>query len=520
MINGGVPLEEPRRGGKRCCCCCKGLNSNVQAVFLFVSMYYLAGSIFRGDLLSIFIYKITKSSEDVGDISGASGIATILLAFPIGYVSDWFRRDTMLRTASVFGVVTLVLTVYVISQLKPGTKDLAIFYITFGLWGAFTVLCNPNLESIFADSVETGTRSALFSKKAATIQVASAAGPFLTIVYYAVLGEGLSGGWKLPQLRIMLLLGTGVCLVSLLFLWLFNDDNSLGHESETKMGRRAGVEKDILIGDKRISLIAPSKGEELLLEANEPEDDDELEGDLPCCFVPRHIVPYVIAIGDFGTAVGAGMTVKFFPLFFVDRYLLSPIALSIIYFVNRIMTAGTTMLAQKIAASKYSNRVAVMVGAKIIGTCCLYAMALYDPEFQFIMVMAPLYMIRTSVMNGVTGLKRSILMDCVPKKSRAKWNSFESITRFTWSGSAALGGFLVQQYTYKFCFLVTAVIYTIATGIFCLLFAADVPREKNQVAEEEKEDALLVAGYGGYQSVSGDESNGSSRGNAGTGSIK
>ena len=133
------------------------------------------------------------------------------------------------------------------------------------------------------------------------------------------------------------------------------------------------------------------------------------------------------------------------------------------------------------------------------------------PKFEYIMVMAPLFIVRTSVMNGVTGLKRSILMDCIPKKSRAKWNSFESITRFTWSGSAALGGFLVQKFSYKFCFLITAIIYTFATGIFSLLLAADVPQKNKNItrSESEREDALLRPGYGEYHQIDGDERNGS-----------
>ena len=236
----------------------------------------------------------------------------------------------MLRTASIFGILILFLTVYVISQLQPGTKNLTIFYVTFGLWGMFTVLCNPNLESIFADSVETGTRSSLFANKAATIQIASAMGPFLTIAYYAFLGEGLSGGWKLSQLRIVLLFGTGICLVSLLFLWMFNDDNSLGDRSEAAVKAKDDASNIIIIGDRKVSLMESPR------ERKKPRGNDTTgaitEEDLPCCFVPRHVVPYVIAIGDVGTAVGAGMTVKFFPLFFVDRYLHEPNL-----FVHRIL---------------------------------------------------------------------------------------------------------------------------------------------------------------------------------------
>ena len=73
------------------------------------------------------------------------------------------------------------------------------------------------------------------------------------------------------------------------------------------------------------------------------------------------------------------------------------------------------------------------------------------------------------------------------KKSRAAWNSFESITRFTWSGSAFLGGFLVEQYSFKFCFLVTAIIYTLSTAIFFVLLAADIPAEKRSLVLNEDE---------------------------------
>ena len=46
-------------------------------------------------------------------------------------------------------------------------------------------------------------------------------------------------------------------------------------------------------------------------------------------------------------------------------------------------------------------------------------------------------------MKSTRGVGKSILMDYVAKKNRAKWNSIDNITRFGWSGSALLGGFLV-----------------------------------------------------------------------------
>ena len=143
---------------------------------------------------------------------------------------------------------------------------------------------------------------------------------------------------------------------------------------------------------------------------NRSYDDDHL----PCCFAPRENVPYIIAFGDFFTAVGAGMTVKYFPLFFVDMYKLSPISLSIVYFITRVSTAGFSLITDKIAECS-NSRVGVLIRAKVIGTCCLYMMAFLDPNYSQLYLIGPIYVIRTSIMNGVGGIKRSILMDCVPK---------------------------------------------------------------------------------------------------------
>mmetsp|Transcript_6172 Transcript_6172/g.9444 ORF Transcript_6172/g.9444 Transcript_6172/m.9444 type:complete len:109 (+) Transcript_6172:3145-3471(+) len=60
-------------------------------------------------------------------------------------------------------------------------------------------------------------------------------------------------------------------------------------------------------------------------------------------------------------------------------------------------------------------------------------------------------------------------MDYVPKKTRARWNSVDSITRFGWSGSAVVGGFLVDHYDYSTTFLVTAIMQVVASSLFFII---------------------------------------------------
>ena len=66
-------------------------------------------------------------------------------------------------------------------------------------------------------------------------------------------------------------------------------------------------------------------------------------------------------------------------------------------------------------------------------------------------------------------LKKGILMDFVPKKTRSRWNALDSVTRFGWSGSAVLGGFIIDRWGYGASFLVTAITQAVSATILFLL---------------------------------------------------
>jgi hypothetical protein len=63
---------------------------------------------------------------------------------------------------------------------------------------------------------------------------------------------------------------------------------------------------------------------------------------------------------------------------------------------------------------------------------------------------------RTAVMNASAPLQKSILMDYAGKAQRPMWSSLEAMAAFGWSGSAALGGWLIQQYGFDVNFSITA----------------------------------------------------------------
>ena len=117
-----------------------------------------------------------------------------------------------------------------------------------------------------------------------------------------------------------------------------------------------------------------------------------------------------------------------------------------------------------------------MISMRLAGTATLYAIALGDKEQKQPILMCSVFVLRTALMNSLAGIKRSMLMDATPKSIRARWNSLESITKFSWAGSAVLGGFLVEEHGYRFCFLITAIVYSFSQMLLLPLLYL-VPRE-------------------------------------------
>ena len=454
-----------------CCQILSHTNHNVKYILLYSFLWYLASSIFQRDLLSVLVKKISGSNEDVGYISGAQGLCQVVLAVPVGLYGDRFLRQTLIRSGVLVGCIALAITCYVFVHLKPH-GNLLLFFLAFGIWGGFVVLTNPALESLFADSVETGNRATVFSLKYATLQIASATGPLISVGLFYTLGNS----WKLNVLRTVLLIGSGIGLVALMFLLCLQDSKGLGKESEVDDDDAETRQEE-----------EEEEEEEDIDEANLMDEEGNNHHHHHHHHAPRHCTclystdkhrttRWVIAVSDVATSTAAGMTVKFFPLFFVSDgkgpllgYNFSPIQLSWVYLIMPIVTVTVAVALPRLIRIKCCSRPSAMIVCKIMGIAALYGMVFFDSSCNYPIAMASLFVFRTAIMNGSAGIKRSILMDAVPKSQRVRWNSLESITRMTWSGSAALGGWCIDSFGYRQTFLITAIVYTVSTTPLLLL---------------------------------------------------
>jgi len=404
----------------------KNMNYNVKLVFLFSFFTSFGRGIWMGNVLTAYIYFFTnKSNIVVGQTSLAMGLTMTVFVFPSGYFADKIRRDILLKIASVVGVVGLVV-------IQFGNTITTIF-VALALWGLFQALTRPSLESIFADSVESGKRTKVYSLVHLVRQLAMAIGPFANIFFFLWFGNE----WTLKNMKNVMLIGILITFVSVIIMLFFNDKKSLGSSSES-------IEEDMVVADESKQNVLSSR-----------------------LSVSRatKLIPYLLVGSNIIIGVGAGMTIKYFPQFFIEQYHLEPIWVQIIMGLTAVFTGLLALLAQKFSVKR--GRPLIIFSVQLIATLCLFGIAFYPN----IWLLVPLFIARGALMNAGQPLSRLILMDVVPKNKRGKWNSLETFAwGFFWNFSALIGGYIVGDIDPRFwlVFLVTACVYLV--GIIPLLF--------------------------------------------------
>ncbi len=406
----------------------KSMNHNVRLVFAFSFFQSFGRGIWMGNILSTYIFLIAnESNELLGLTSAVTGVAMTMTLLPAGYFSDRFPRDRILRSAVIVGLLGLVFALL--------ANDIVMIFVALLFWGLFQGMNRPSLESIFADSVESGNRSKIYAWNHLTRQFAMASGPFVNIVLFLVLGDV----WDITILKMVMSFGLLISMISLVTLMFFDDKRSLGQASDH-------------------------------LETSSEEFENNTNNNTH----GNRLIVLVLMVSNLLIGFGAGMTIKFFPIFFIKIYILSPISVQLIMGATSILTGFTSLFAQK--SSLKRGRAEMIFVVQAIATACLFVISFYPPIF----ILVPIFLVRGSLMNASQPLSRSILMDVVPKKNRGKINSIQALAwGMFWNFSAAIGGFLIgPSNNFRLCFYVTTGLYVVGTLII-LIIIPFVAKEKH-----------------------------------------
>ena len=410
-------------------------------------------------MLATFIFLVKDEVEAVGFLTAIMGIAQLITSFPSGVLADRHRRDSLLKVASGVGMMAIVATIGACYQ-----QSYVFLAAALSIWGCFWGIANTSISALFADSIHDGDRSFYFTRRFILITVGNTVGPLVSLMLFACLGDE----WTVHDCAIVMSIGQIVCFPAVILLCFFNDDD---------IPQAPSTQSD--------PLIPP------IAETTEPDSDGETStGVTPdpesrvCPFIaPHRVIPVLVTTADLLSGLGSGMSIRYFPIFFVDSLHLSPIAVQVLYVVAPMFQASFMTLGQHL--SKRIGRCAVSVYLKWIGICLMFGMiasySLGAPRW----LVCTFYILRTGSMNSTGALTRSVLMDNVPKEERGKWSALESVNMFSWSGSACIGGILIGFVGILPLFAVTAAIQFFATLPLLVLAGRDREHTEEDSGEGE-----------------------------------
>jgi len=350
----------------------------------------------------------------------------------------------MLKVSSLVGLCSIVLAFY------ATLVNRSYFWLTTALsvWGAFWGMTNTSLGALFADSIPNGERSKYFTQRSMLINAGNMAGPATALILFASLGDE----WTLRECSIVIAVGNALCIPALILLCFFHDNNNENGGNRSALSNTATSSNN---NDLTEPLLIPNANND---NASEAEEEDVTVVRASCC---ARNIPIFIATADVVSGLGSGMSVRYFPIFFVQNLQLSPVTVQLLYILTSLGSMGFKYYGQILSRSYGRCRIALYF--KWIGIFLMVSMIASDYWNRSKWLTIALYMLRTTFMNSTTPLTKSVLMDAVPKESRGKWSAVESVSMFSWSGSAALGGILVGWDGLLFNFSITATLQFIAT---------------------------------------------------------
>uniref|UniRef100_A0A7S2S739 Major facilitator superfamily (MFS) profile domain-containing protein n=1 Tax=Mucochytrium quahogii TaxID=96639 RepID=A0A7S2S739_9STRA len=310
-------------------------------------------------------------------------------------------------------------------------------------------------EAIFHDSIETSERTSVTTLKFVTRVFFRAAGPVISVVLFYALGDA----WTRGELRTVFYVGVSLSAIPALLLLCFRDSSTLGAESDAV--RLEDPDACFDITQSPYVALADDAGD---LEVE--EDPLVLEQLGNSSFeVAKYRIPRIVLMSDVFFGLASGMTIKFFPLFFKEEVQMSPASVNWIYVVSPMCVVSLSILANRLTATFGRVRVPLVFSSS--GICLLLLMWYMGHElWQNKAAIVPIFIARTALMNCCSPIRKSILIDFVNKEARARWSSMDSVTQFSWSGSAVLGGLLVDKYGYGSSFLATALVQIAALSTF------------------------------------------------------
>ena len=386
-------------------------------LFLVSDLFAGLGSGIFSVIFNLYLLRLGYQEDFIGQVASLGTLATGLLAIPAGLLADRIGRKRSL-------VWSIAANSLAVAGMLLLTNPLAIMAFSF-LNGATIALLFVSMSPFLMENSTPDERTHLFSANSA-------------LMYFAMMGGNLLGG-LLPG------------------FW----------RSWTGSGEATSVlayRYSLLVA---LGLFVLAVGPLLALRASRPGDGGEsttvAPADLPQVQAGQKIAVLALASGLIG--LGAGLFIPFFNVYFVKVQGATTAQVGFIFSVSQVLT-GLATLAAPLLARRFGKVYAVALGQA--GSVPFLVMLAFVPNLG---VAVAAYWSRTVLMNMIQPIQSAFAMEIIPQRLRATASSFTNTTwSVAWAASAAIGGALIIRAGYPPIFLLAAVTYALATGLFVLYF--------------------------------------------------
>ena len=389
-------------------------STNIKLALISIFFIAISSGLFFSGVFSVFVVTLGGDNASLGFLSSFGGVVLILSLIPGGLLVDRINRSYILK----IGLLSNVLG-YILLLLSNDMTYLYISQIFINLGNGFV---SPALQSLIADSIRTNNREKTYAELYLVENLGNSIGPLFAVITFIVIGDN----WDLSTLKEVFYVAFIFLIIGALIQSRMNERHSFGNESESN------------------SLVKTFKN-------NKYQNGTNLTG-------MWYFVPLFIIFLGFIIAIGAGLSVSYFAIFFKDVYNQLPTTVNFLFFLSSVVTALIGYLAPKLA--QLVGKIEAITLLQLFATLMFFLIALIPP-FEFVAIF---FLFRGAFMNAGTPIKNGVVMDLVPKRMRGKMSSLDSLTfSLVFALSAGIGGVVLDEFNFQVLFLTTTAIYIIGT---------------------------------------------------------
>eukprot|EP00928_Gymnodinium_smaydae_P039305 TRINITY_DN26871_c0_g1_i1.p1 TRINITY_DN26871_c0_g1~~TRINITY_DN26871_c0_g1_i1.p1 ORF type:complete len:462 (-),score=60.42 TRINITY_DN26871_c0_g1_i1:74-1459(-) len=418
---------------------------NLRLVYYVWFLFRLMDTVSYGPFFDAYLSELSGGGVSfVGMIETINSLTMVLVAFPLGAVSDKHARTKVMRANALLGALACAL--YIPAVISGSRALLLAAVITYAVYNRSY---GGTMDMMVADAVTPKTVTHVSTRKTQCGTLGLALGPMLQIVEILLSpgSDSGSGKWNLSELKFLVLSGWLVfpfvapaqCCFKELPLRPHSDSSSSTPTTAPPSSASAVSEHDS-INDNELGEDVTSSQVEAVAEESK-----------------WWRVPVMLEFFRFACLLCAGMTTRYFALLFKNLFGMGPMGVALLFAFSPLLQTlalqATPPLLDRLgrpaaALLLHALSCLALVAVAVAPSAAIGSLGFLAYQVTVKMLDIPIY---------------AIVLETVKPEHRGKFFHLLSIKPLTFGASALVGGYIVDVYGYR------AAVAT--TGISLLILA-------------------------------------------------